>query len=251
MITNKDIARTFNTLAKYMELHQENSFKIRSYSNAYIQLRKWGQPLGEMSDAEIGKIRGVGKSVVGKVRELIETGELSVLEAYKAKTPQGIQEMLQLKGFGPKKIRVVWQDLGAESLGELWYACNENRLIALKGFGEKTQADLKKKIEYFFQSRDKFHYATLEKEALDLIPKIQKILPNAKIELTGAMRRRAIIVSRIELLIGTTEPIDGLFAAKSKAKLTLSESKLDNPAEGIYYAQTANDYPITIFRCKV
>lgn len=249
MLTNKEIANTFNLLAKYMELHQENSFRIRSYANAYIQLRKWGEPLSEMTDAEIGKIKGVGKSVVGKVRELLNTGELSKLKDYQTKTPIGIQDMLRIKGFGPKKIAIIWKELGAESLGELWYACNENRLIALKGFGEKTQLDLKKKIEYFLQSKDKFHYATLEKEAIGLIKTIQKILPAATISLAGAMRRRAIIVERIELIIGTSEEIDTLFDTKSKAKLTLTSSKLANTTEGIYYAQSANNFPVTIFTC--
>ncbi|MEL6867379.1 MAG: helix-hairpin-helix domain-containing protein [Bacteroidota bacterium] len=211
MITNKEIANTFNDLAKIMELHKENPYKIRSYQNAYVQLRKIEQPLVEMSDQEISGIKGVGKAISSKIRELQDSGTLATLEKYKAKTPPGIQDLLGLKGFGPKKIRTLWDELGIESAGELLYACNENRLIELKGFGHKTQEDLRQKLEYFLQSKNKFHYASLEREALLLIEQLQEKLPAAKIELTGAIRRRATILDRIELLIASKAPIDSIF----------------------------------------
>ena len=121
-MTNKEIANAFRDLGSIMELHDENKFKIRSYSNAYITLRKWQQPLAEMSDEEIGSIKGVGKAISSKIRELLDTGDLETMQKYRDKTPVGIQEMLKIKGFGPKKILVVWKDLGVESVGELLYA---------------------------------------------------------------------------------------------------------------------------------
>ena len=148
-MTNKEIANKFQELAHLMELHGENKFKIRSYSNAYLSLRKVTDSLEAMSDEEIGAIKGVGKSISAKIRELVDKGEMENTKKYQAITPQGIQDMLKIKGFGPKKINVIWKELGAESVGELLYACNENRLIELKGFGLKTQKDLKEKLEYF------------------------------------------------------------------------------------------------------
>ena len=109
--------------------------------------------------------------------------------------------MLNIKGFGPKKILTIWKELEVESIGELLYAVNENRLIELKGFGKKTQDDLKQKLEYYQKSKHKFHYATLEGEALDLIEAFQQLLPETKIEWTGALRRRCNEVEEIELII--------------------------------------------------
>ena len=124
-MTNKEIAKSFQLLGQIMELHGENAYKIRSYSNAYLSLRKLGDPLSEMSDAEIGQIKGVGKAISGKIRELLDTGTMATLERYREQTPEGVQEMLGIKGFGPKKIKTIWKDLGVESVGELLYACNE------------------------------------------------------------------------------------------------------------------------------
>ena len=89
------------------------------------------------------------KISVQKIRELVDLGKMENLEKYKAKTPVGVQEMLEINGFGPKKVRQVWQEMGIESVGELWYACNENRLVEYKGFGLKTQEDLLQKLDYF------------------------------------------------------------------------------------------------------
>ena len=79
-MTNKEIARTFQYLGNIMELHGENKFKIRSYHNAYITLRKLDQALVDMNDEEIAGIKGVGKAISGKIRELLDNGEMQTLE---------------------------------------------------------------------------------------------------------------------------------------------------------------------------
>ncbi len=164
-MSNKEIAYAFDELAGLMELHAEPVFKIRSYQNAYITLRKIDRPLAEMSPAEMKEIKGVGDAISLKIKELLTGGTMATLEKYRAQTPPGVAEMLAIKGFGPKKIRQLWKDLEIDTIGELLYACNENRLVELKGFGQKTQEDLRQKLEFHLRSRDKFHYATLEAEA--------------------------------------------------------------------------------------
>ncbi|NBR41145.1 MAG: hypothetical protein EBT93_17315, partial [Alphaproteobacteria bacterium] len=121
-----------------MELHEENAFKIRSYNNAYLNIRKLPRELTELNESEISSLPGVGKAITAKITELIETGSLKNIEKLLDITPEGIVQMLGIKGLGAKKIGVIWKDLGVESAGELLYAVNENRLIDLKGFGAKT-----------------------------------------------------------------------------------------------------------------
>ncbi|MEM1219114.1 MAG: PHP domain-containing protein [Bacteroidota bacterium] len=199
-MTNKEIAKTFQFLGSIMELHGENPYKIRSYQNAYLTLRKLPESLREMTDEQIGKIKGVGNAISAKIRELLDTGDLQTLQKYRDQTPEGVQEMLQIKGFGPKKIRVIWKDLGAETIGELLYAVNENRLVELKGFGAKTQEDLRKKLEYFQKSRNQFHYASLEAEAERLLDAFSQILKPARVAYTGALHRQNPILTHIELI---------------------------------------------------
>ena len=70
-----------------------------------------------------------------------------------------------IKGIGPKKVAIIWHDLAIENLGELYYACNENRLVEAKGFGLKTQEDIRNVIEFNMASNGKFLYAKIEEEA--------------------------------------------------------------------------------------
>ena len=76
----------------------------------------------------------------------MSTGKLNELSELIEKTPSGLIEMFGVKSLGPKKVRQLWQELQIESVGELLYACSENRLTSLKGFGEKTQLQIKQNI---------------------------------------------------------------------------------------------------------
>lgn len=200
-MTNKEIAGHFDLLAKLMELHSENVFKIRSYQTAYRKIRSLDFPLKGVSEEELQEISGIGKAIAAKINELNQTGVMKTLEKYKDKTPPGIIELLQLKGFGPKKISTIWKDLGIESPGELLYACYENRLIELKGFGEKTQKDLIQKIEYFLKSKGNFHYASLLNAGMEVLSQLQDKLPNTNASFTGEIRRKNIIGDKVEILI--------------------------------------------------
>ena len=201
-MSNKAIANALDELANLLELHEENEFKIRSYRNAYLTLRKLDRPLSELTDDEIKSIKGVGAAISGKIRELLDSGKMKALEEARANTPPGVADMLQVNGFGPKKVRAVWQEMGIESIGELLYACNENRLIEYKGFGLKTQDDLKAKLEYYLRSKDKLLLDAAEQEAEFAGAWLTKKLPGAFVSPVGEVRRRCPVVSRVELLVG-------------------------------------------------
>ena len=241
-MTNKDIAGAFDELANLLELHEDNEFKIRSYKNAYLTLRKLERPLRDLSDADIRTIKGIGPAIAAKIRELLSTGKMKVLEEARAETPPGVVEMLQVHGFGPKKVRVVWKDMGIESVGELWYACNENRLEAFKGFGLKTQEDLKAKIEYYLKSRDKMHCDAAAEEADFVCTLLTGRLPGAFVSPVGDIRRYCPVVSRIEILVGYNGDIAGVF---DEELLVLTG------AEGTaqYAARLENRTDIYLHRC--
>jgi len=240
-MTNKAIAYAFDELANLMELHQEDEFRIRSYRNAYLTLRKVEPPLADKSDAEIKEIKGVGNAIAGKIQELLTSGKMATLEKYRAQTPPGVVEMLDVNGFGPKKVRSVWQDMGIESIGELWYACNENRLVEYKGFGLKTQEDLKTKLEYFLRSRDQLHYDAAEEEADFAISRLSGKLPGAQFAVVGAVRRRCPVVDTIEILVGYD---DDLAPAFDGEVLRLDRQEGDRTV-----VRLENNTPITVIRC--
>src|SRR5690606_9207437 len=144
---NKTIAKTIRRYAQLMELHGENAFRTKAIASAAFKLDKLPFSITQESLKRLSEVPGIGNSTADKISSLLTTGSFPELEKLLDVTPEGIREMLTIKGLGPKKIRAIWRDLGIETVGELFYACNENRLIEAKGFGLKTQEELKKSIE--------------------------------------------------------------------------------------------------------
>jgi len=203
---NKTIARTLRLLSQLMELHEENPFKIKSIANAYFKVDKLPFALKDKPIAEIDKIDGIGKGLASKIIELLETGELQELNEIVQQTPEGVVEMLGIKGIGPKKILIIWRDLGIETIGELYYACNENRLIEAKGFGLKTQEEIKNAIEFKLAANGRFLYAQVEGFAQTLFTQLSQWLgktdKDSLLGFAGQYRRTCEIIDELEIVIG-------------------------------------------------
>jgi len=205
MVDNYFIADQFSLLAKLMEMHGENSFRARTYSSAAFAIEKVTQPLAGMPEDKLVTIKGIGDSVAKKVIEIFQTGKLRALEEIIEKTPPGVLQMLNIKGLGPKKIATIWKEMGVESVGELLYACNENRLLLYKGFGQKTQQSIQESIEFFMKSQGSHLYAETEAYAFVIDGTLKKQFPDKLFALTGQFRRQAEIIDRLEWVTTATD----------------------------------------------
>ena len=203
-----------------MDIHGENSFKSKTYSILAFNIERLPGEISEMDDAELFSIRGIGESTGKKIRELQSTGKLPQLEALLAETPPGILDMLQIKGLGPKKIATVWSELSIESLGELEYACNENRLVALKGFGAKTQETILQNIIYYKQNQGFYLWSEVEVIGKTLAEQLKKVHPNNHFLLTGDIRRQNETVEFIEMVTDLDKSVlSGMFSANPEVKI--------------------------------
>ncbi len=202
---NKPVARKLRLLSQLMELHNENPFKVKSMANAAFKVDKLPYPIASKTTAEIEKIDGVGKSIAAKISELLQTGTITDIEDLLAKTPQGVVEMMGIKGIGPKKVAIIWKDLGIESVGELYYACNENRLVEAKGFGLKTKDEIRKVIEFNMAGNGKFLYAQIELEAIQLFEQLTALFPEGLVQFGGEYRRCCEIISKLIVVIGSRD----------------------------------------------
>lgn len=199
-MTNYEIADHFALLSKLMDIHGENSFKSKSYSIAAYNIEKLPREITEMDDAELFSMKGIGDSTGKKIREIQNTGKLEALEAILATTPPGILEMLHIKGLGPKKISLIWKEMAIESVGELEYACNENRLVSVKGFGEKTQKAILESIAYLRKNQGFHLWAEVEETGNQLLQQLQKTFTGNSFALTGDIRRQSDTLEFIEIV---------------------------------------------------
>jgi DNA polymerase (family 10) len=202
---NSFIADQFSLLSKLMDIHAENSFKAKAYSSAAFTIDKLPQQLSEIPAAKYASIKGIGDSAAKKINEIFEQGEIVALTELINKTPEGIMQMLKIKGIGPKKIAVIWKEMGIESIGELLYACNENRLTLYKGFGEKTQKSIQESIEYFLKNIGSYLYAQIEEFALALDANFKKQFSQNQFLLTGNFRRHIETIDKIEWVTDVPE----------------------------------------------
>lgn len=207
-MTNEAIAENFSLLSKLMDIHGDNSFKAKSYSSAAFTIDKLPVELSTLPADKIFAQRGIGESTGKRILEQLETGRLALLDEYIQKTPAGILEMLHIKGLGPKKIATIWKELEIETLGELLYACNENRLMLYKGFGEKTQHNIRESIEFYFGSLGSYLYQQMESLAINATKKLSEHFPDYSFLPTGAFRKQDEIVEILQWV--TTCPIDSI-----------------------------------------
>jgi DNA polymerase (family 10) len=199
-MTNSEIADKLKLTANLLELLDDNPFKIKSLLNASFKIDKLDIDLHGLSQIEIESIDGIGKGIATKINELNQTATTTELQELLHRIPVGVIQMMDIKGIGPKKVALLWKQLGIESPGELLYACNENRLIELKGFGEKTQTAIRKSIEFNLSNEGKFLYAEIEVEAYSLLSKLQQQFPNDLFAYAGDFIRKMEIIESLELL---------------------------------------------------
>lgn len=204
---NKKIIKLFKLTAELLELHDDNPFKVRSYTNAIGALELVEEPLEGKGQAELESINGVGKGIAAKIVEVNDTGSFAELDQLLAATPPGVVEMLQIKGIGPKKVRAIWKELGTETVEDLLDACEQDKLSKLKGFGAKTQENIKQALLFTQENRGKLLYAEAEASAHELLKSIREALPQAKVELTGDVRRQMEIVEGLQFVLATDEPV--------------------------------------------
>ena len=183
-----------------MELHGENSFKLKSYQSAAFRIDKMTEPLAGKSVEELAATDGIGQSLSKKIYQLTTNGTFPELEVLYQKTPSGVLEMMEIKGIGPKKVSLLWKELGLESIGELLYACNENRLLALKGFGAKTQEQIIKSIEFKNSTKGQFLFSVAEDAAILLEETIKSNHPH-RYSVAGELRRKCEIITSLDFII--------------------------------------------------
>ncbi len=245
---NYEIADQFSLLSQLMDIHGENAFKAKSYSNAAFVIEKLATEIADLPKEKIIALKGIGESVGNKIVEIIETGELGILKDLIAGTPKGVLEMLTIKGLGPKKIHTLWKEAGIDTLEDLIEACQKNKLASQKGFTEKTQEKILESVAFKKQSSNRYLYAHVESFVEVFNIKIKEAFKNEKLEITGAFRRHLEIIEELEWV--TTIPKNELkdFLLKSGFEIikelpnTITINAEGTPAITFYITSDENFY---------
>jgi len=199
MIAKKEIIKLLKLTASLMEIHGENEFKTRVYTNASFNLDRYEGEIAKLSKEELEKIDGLGKSMVGSIQQIIEKGTYDKLEDLLSKTPEGVLDIMDIKGLGAKKVRVLWKDLNITTLEDLKTACETNQIAAIKGFGQKTQENILSEINYILANKSKLLYSDAENLAEQIGKVVTENNSDILFSVAGEVRRKMEIVDMLSL----------------------------------------------------
>jgi DNA polymerase (family 10) len=211
----KEISNALDLASVLMELAGDNPFRVRAYSNASRIVRAYAGDLAEaVADGSITSIKGIGTAIAENITELLESDDPPFLRELKARFPEGVLEMLRIPGLGPKKIRALMEKLDITSIGELEYACKENRLSDLPGFGAKTQENILKGIASLTAYAGRYLADTARTEADKIVASLRDVKGARRVEVAGSLRRRKEVVKDIDIVAsGKPDPLMDAVAA--------------------------------------
>lgn len=207
MINNEYIANIFEKYAQYLKLKDDDTFKIRAYNKASFNIKNSTIDIAAYFNKEgkLPHIEGVGKNIALKIIEIIQKGTFDELENLRKEYPPELFELFKIPSLGPKKIAKLYEALGIKNIRELEYACRENRLRQIKGFGEKMQEKILEGMELIKQYSGRKLWAEVENLAYDAKVKLESIYNIDDVEIAGSFRRKLETVKDLDVVVSSDE----------------------------------------------
>ncbi|MBN1321186.1 MAG: DNA polymerase/3'-5' exonuclease PolX [Thermoleophilia bacterium] len=210
--SNPDLAAVFQTIADYLSLDGESPYRILAYEKAAALFAAHPVSIAQMaSRGELRELPGVGQAIEAKVLEYMATGEIAFLEKLRERYPEGLLQVMQLPGMGPRRTRLVWESTGVADLRDLERACREGRIRGVPGMGEKTEAKLLRALEAW-EARAagdaglRRLRSTVEPQAVRLVEALRAMPAVAAADYAGSLRRLRSTVRDIDLVVASTDP---------------------------------------------
>ncbi len=202
---NKTIASVFDEMGDILEIKGADFFRVNAYRKAALTVGNLAKDLRQLVDKnpqDITRIPGIGNALRDKIVELIETGKCNEHEEMKKGFPNGLLEMLKLRGLGPKKVKLFYSALRITTIKQLKAAAEKHLLRDLERMGEKSEAEVLKAIDEYAQfSTDRHLINKALQEAKRYIEFMKKCKSVKEIEFAGSLRRRRETIGDIDILV--------------------------------------------------
>jgi DNA polymerase (family 10) len=229
-MNKKEVSHILEEIGIILDLKGENPFKVRAYYNGARIVETLDQDLSSLVETgEISGIKGIGKALAEKITTLIKENSLPFYEELKSSIPEGLLEMLKIPGLGAKKVKVIYDKLGISSIGELEYACRENRLRDLEGFGQKSQDKVLQSIELRKKYSERFLYPVAENEANRMVSYLKQHKKIIRLDIAGSLRRKMETIKDLDIIAsceeGNREELMAYFISSEQSMQVISQGK--------------------------
>ncbi|WP_164856356.1 DNA polymerase/3'-5' exonuclease PolX [Lujinxingia sediminis] len=224
-MNNRDYARVLQEIAQLMEISGENRFKVRAFENATRTVETLSEDLDQIIDrGDLQGLKGIGASIANDLRQIRERGTCDIHQMLLERLDPGLLDMLKVQGLGPKRIKLVYNELGVSNLNALKEAAEAGRLRELKGLGAKTEEKVLAEIARLAQGADRAPLPQARRVAESLRDQLDALPQSIRVAIAGSLRRGRETIGDIDLLVATDEPgpIHQAFVALPEVKETLA-----------------------------
>jgi len=204
---NVEIARLFNEIADFLEVKDENPFRIRAYRRAAQAVEGLADDIAAMAErGALLEVPGIGKDLAAKIQEYLATGEIEYLAGLRREIPVGVIELMGIHGVGPKTAKLLYQQVGVDSVEKLEELAKAHKLGGLPGIKAKTEENILKGIAVWRGGRERMPLGTALVLAEAILGELRPLKEVHEIAAAGSLRRMKETVKDIDILVTSTKP---------------------------------------------
>ena len=205
---NPAVAATFQRLADLLEIRGESAYRVGAYRRAAESLAQLTEPLSAIRKrSDLKKIPGVGAAIAEKIEDLLNTGSFPLLREVEAEIPAGVAELLAVPDVGPKRARLLYDELGIDSLIALRAAAETGQLEQVKGIGTGAAKRIAAGLTSLQASDTRLPLGQAWQLGLALIARLREAAPEIqKAELSGSVRRMRETIGDLDIVAAAGEP---------------------------------------------
>jgi len=254
-LTKIDIARILDDVSMMLEITGANPFRVRAFSNAARAMEEQTDDIRRLVETkELLEVQGIGKGIFSDVSNLLESGTFELYDELRKQVPKGVLDMLHISGMGPKKVKLVYDELGIQSVEALEHAGRAGQLADLPGWGEKTQTNILSGIARMRKYQDRFLYSKAWAEANVMYAAVKSLPGVVRHMIGGSLRRRRETIGDVDILVSAADsgPIMAAFTGHEKVATivangpTKSSVILDSGINVDLRVVTDEEYPFAV-----
>lgn len=206
---NHEVAKILAEIGEYLDM-QNVPFKPRAYEKVAGVIDGLEEDIAEIYERgglkALGEIPGVGVSIAEKIEEFLKTGRIKYHEELKKKTPVDLSTLTQVEGLGPKNIKKLYEKLKIRSLDDLEKAARVHKIRGLEGFGEKSEENILKGIEFLRKSGGRFILGFAMPAIKEIESRLNRLKEVKKVVVAGSVRRRKETIGDVDVLVISSKP---------------------------------------------
>jgi len=207
---NNSISQVFADVAVLMQANGENIFKVRAHSKASDEIKSLSYPIADIIDdtEKLSAIPGFGEAIVEMTQELVRTGRLSLLEGLLDELPDGVLELVQIPGIGPKIAVTAATDLGIGNYEQLAASIESGEFQSLPRISKKGAVQILRHTKVRIEQGKRIGIGPATQAAHKVITELQNRCPDVdQIEAVGSLRRAVELVGNINIVCAASDEI--------------------------------------------